>query len=112
MDRYEHKWRFALLAVFVLLIVGQSGFFLLKLNQCNTGTTPSPACDKLLEKYQDAVNSHLQTILALMVGAGAAAAGAGVVLGDYQKRHPPEPPQFPDVPPDRPLVRRHPDEDL
>jgi hypothetical protein len=107
MDRYEHKWRFALLTVFVVLILGQMGFFLIKLRSCNTNTTPSPTCDKLLDSYQNAVESSLQTVLALMVGAGAAAAGAGVVLTDYQKRHPPEPP-----PAGGPLVRRHPDEDV
>jgi hypothetical protein len=105
----EHYWKFALLTVFVLLITGQMGFFLLKLRSCNASATPNAGCDRLLEAYQDATNNHLSTILALMVGSGAVAAGAAAVT--TSKPHgnlpPPEPP-----PGSPPLVRRHPDEDL
>lgn len=79
MQSKESHWKFALLAVFVLLITGQMGFFLLKLRSCNTTAAPNPGCDRLLEAYQDATSTHLQTILALMVGSGAVAAGAAAV---------------------------------
>ena len=108
MDKHEHRWKFALLAVFVLLITAQIGFFLVKLRGCATGSIASPSCDRLLEGYQDATNSYLQTILALMVGSGAIAAGTAAVVSKTPPHR--EPP--PDAPLDRPLVRRHPDEDL
>jgi hypothetical protein len=75
-----NAWRFSLLAVFILLISGQMSFYLLKLQQCNDPSKPSPpVCDRLMEGYQSATDAHLQTILALMVGTGvAAAAVAGV----------------------------------
>jgi hypothetical protein len=84
----ESYWKFALLAVFVLLITGQMGFFLLKLRSCNTTNTPNAGCDRLLEAYQDATSTHLQTILALMVGSGAVAAGAAAITAS--KPHPRE----------------------
>jgi hypothetical protein len=86
-----NTWRFALLSVFVLLITAQTAFYLLKLRSCNDPDKPTPpACDRLLEAYQQATDAHLQTILALMVGGGAIAAGTAAVTG--QKGHPPEPP--------------------
>lgn len=73
-------WKFSLLAVFVVLVGGQMSFYLLKLRNCNDPMTPNPpSCDRLLEGYQSAIDAHLQTILALMVGSGAVAAGAAAV---------------------------------
>jgi hypothetical protein len=97
-----NAWKFSLLVVFVVLIAGQATFYLLKLRNCNDPTTPNPpACDRLLEGYQSATDAHLQTILALMVGSGAVAAGAAAV-GSSRHQGPPDPPEDePADPPER-----------
>jgi type IV secretory pathway VirB10-like protein len=93
-----NAWKFSLLGVFVLLISGQMGFYLLKLRNCNNPNIPSsPVCDELLKGYQQATDAHLQTILALMVGTGAIAAGsAAISSGTHQK--PQEPEDIPEEP--------------
>ena len=97
-----NAWKFSLLAVFVMLIGGQMSFYLLKLRNCSDPTTPNPVeCDRLLEGYQQATDTHLQTILALMVGSGAVAAGAAAVGGSRPRGEdsgPPDPPESEDPP--------------
>jgi hypothetical protein len=87
------RWKFSLLGIFVLLILGQTSFYLLKLRQCHDPNKASPpVCDRLLEGYQASTDAHLQTVLALMVGSGAIAAGAAAVTSS---RKPPDDPPEP-----------------
>lgn len=83
-------WKFALLILFAAIVGIQMRFYMIKLQKCNDPTLPTlPACDQLLEGYQKAVDTHLQTILALMVGGGAIASAAGAISGGKKQENVP-----------------------